>query len=142
MEGSKERIQDLVKPDERSRGIQARIFRQRADGTKVFSMSQVGSLRYHPISYVWKIRPDRLIKLTAGNGNVLVLTPETKLQAMKDGRFDWFRRTISTKDMVATVDHNMRFSPVVSAEVLTEDLPITFTTLRWTSPTPSSAPDS
>ncbi|MDD2532663.1 MAG: ATP-binding protein [Candidatus Methanomethylophilaceae archaeon] len=126
MEGSKERIQDLVEarmndPEEYRPGI----FRQRADGAKVFSMSQVGSLRYHPISYVWKIKtPDRLIKLTAGNGNVLVLTPETKLQAMKDGRFDWFEAgTISTKDMVATVDHNMRFSPVVSAEVLTEDLP-------------------
>ena len=126
LEGSKERIEDFVEarmdsPEEYRPGI----FRQRTDGAKVFSMSQVGSLRYHPISYVWKIKtPESLVKLTAGNGNVLVLTPETKLQAMKDGRFDWFEAcALSTKDMVATVDQNMRFSPIVSAEVLTEGLP-------------------
>ena len=126
LEGSKEKIQDFVEarmddPEEYRPGI----FRQRTGDAKVFSMSQVGSLRYHPISYVWKIKtPECLIRLTAGNGNVLVITPETKLQAMKDGRFDWFEAgSITDKDMVATVDQNMRFSPVVSAEVLTEDLP-------------------
>lgn len=121
-----ERIQDFVEarmndPEEYRPGI----FRQRADDAPILSISPVGSLRYHPISYVWKIRtPDRLVKLTAGNGSTLVLTPETKLQAMKGGRFDWFEAgSLTEEDMVATVERNMRFLPIASVEVLTEDLP-------------------
>lgn len=126
MEDSKERIQDFVEacmdsPEEYRPGI----FRQSTDGAKVLSVSEVGSLRYHSVSYVWKIRtPDRLIKLTAANGAMLVLTPETKVQAMKDGRFDWVEAgKLTDRDMVATVDGNMRLSPLTSVEALRDDLP-------------------
>ena len=101
------------------------IWRQAVEGDRIEAPSDLGSMRLLPVTYVWRIKtPEKLIKITASSGDSLVLTPETKIQAMHEGRFDWIASgEITTSDMVALVKDNMRMFPVDSVETLTEDLP-------------------
>ena len=124
-QGESEKIGDYVEsritePEEYKPGI----WRQAVDGTKIQSISDLGSVRYLPISYIWKIKtPDALVKITAG-GLSIILTPETKLQSMQDGRFDWVEaKNLRIGDMVSTITKNMRMQMVSEIEILTEDLP-------------------
>ena len=103
--GESETIRDFVEarmtePEEYRPGI----WRQAVDGGKTQSISDLGSVRYLPITYVWKIKtPEKVYKITAG-GSSIILTPETKLQAMQGSRFDWIEaRDLRVGDMVSTV---------------------------------------
>ena len=123
--GETETIRDFVEarmtePEEYKPGI----WRQAVDGGKTQSIAELGSVRYLPITYVWKIKtPERLYKITAGNTTIL-LTPETKIQAMQGSRFDWIQaKDIRIGDMASIVSKNMRMMLVTEIEVLTEDLP-------------------
>ena len=88
--GETETIRDFVEsrmtePEEYKPGI----WRQAVDGGKTQSISELGSVRYLPVTYVWKIKtPEKIYKITAGGSSILI-TPETKLQAMQGSRFDW-----------------------------------------------------
>ncbi|MBP5394848.1 MAG: ATP-binding protein, partial [Candidatus Methanomethylophilaceae archaeon] len=101
------------------------IWRQEVSGDRIEAPSDLGSLRLLPITYVWRIKtPERLIRITADGDDRLVLTPETKMQAMHGGRFDWTAaQDIAPGDMVSVVKENMRMLAVESVESLTEDLP-------------------
>lgn len=123
--GESESIADYVnarmtEPEEYRPGI----WRQKVDGDKTQSISDLGSVRYLPISYVWKIKtPERIYRITAG-GSSLLLTPETKLQAMQGSRFDWVQaKDLRVGDMVSMVKENMRLKPIDEIEVLDDDLP-------------------
>ena len=123
--GESETIRDFVEarmtePEEYRPGI----WRQAVDGGKTQSISDLGSVRYLPITYVWKIKtPDKVYKITAG-GSSIILTPETKLQAMQGSRFDWIEaRDLRVGDMVSTVTKNMRMQMITEIELLTDDLP-------------------
>lgn len=123
--GETEKIGDFVNarmtdPEEYRPGI----WRQAVDGGKTQSISALGSVSYLPITYVWKIKtPPMVYKIIAGDISIM-LTPETKLQALKDGRFDWVEaRNLCAGDMVSTVKLNMRFSQITEIECLTDNLP-------------------
>jgi replicative DNA helicase Mcm len=78
-----------------------------------------------PIIYVWRIKsPAKLIRITTMTQDSIIMTPETKLQAMRDGRFDWFASSeIIAGDMVALVRDNMRMIMVDKVEEITDDIP-------------------
>ena len=123
--GESEKIGDFVEarmtePEEYKPGI----WRQAVDGGKTQSISDLGSVRYLPITYVWKIKtPEKLYRITAG-GTTILITPETKLQAMQGARFDWIQsKDLRVGDMVSIVKENMRLQMVTEIEVLTDDLP-------------------
>lgn len=101
------------------------IWRQAVSGDRVEAPSDLGSMRLLPITYVWRIKtPEKLIRIAADGGDTLILTPETKIQAMHGGRFDWIpAQEIAEGDFVSLVRDNMRMVPVESVKVLTEDLP-------------------
>lgn len=111
----------MDKPEEYRPGI----WRQAVSGDKVLSQGDLGSMRLLPITYVWKIKtPEKLIRITTMTQDSLTLTPETKIQAMHDGNYDWVPAgEIVVGDMVPVVKNNMRMFMVQSVEVLTEDLP-------------------
>ena len=111
----------MTEPEEYRPGI----WRQAVEGDRIEAPSDLGSLRLLPITYVWRIKtPERLIRITTMDGDSLTLTPETKIQGMHDGRFDWTAaQDIKEGDMVSIVKENMRMLMVQSVEVLTEDLP-------------------
>ena len=124
-QGETERIEDFVNarmtdPEEYRPGI----WRQAVDGGKTMSISDLGSVRYLPITYVWKIStPKVLYRITAG-GTSVILTPETRIQAMQGSRFDWIQsKDIHVGDMVSVVARNMRMQTVTEVEMLTDDLP-------------------
>ncbi len=110
----------MTEPEEYKPGI----WRQAVDGGKTQSISDLGSVRYLPITYVWKIKtPERIYKITAG-GSSIILTPETKLQAMQGSRFDWIEaRNLGVGDMVSLVKENMRLQMITEIEILTDGLP-------------------
>ena len=110
----------MTNPEEYRPGI----WRQAVDGGKTQSISELGHVRYLPITYVWKIKtPEKVYRITAG-GATIMLTPETKLQAMQGSRFDWIEaRNLRIGDMVSVVKENMRLQMITEMEVLTDDLP-------------------
>ncbi len=110
----------MTEPEEYRPGI----WRQAIDGPKIQSISDLGSVRYLPITYVWKIKtPEKVYKITAG-GMSIIITPETKLQAMQGSRFDWIEsKNLHVGDMVSTVTKNMRMQMITEIEILTDDLP-------------------
>ncbi len=122
-EGKKLRIGDLVEanigtdPEEYRPGI----WRAPVEGVRVLSMHEYGSLRLHPVTYVWKIKsPEKLIRITAGDIS-LTLTPETKIQAMQGATFDWYEaHTISPGDMVNTFTDHMRLLRVDDVQEITD----------------------
>lgn len=124
--GETEKIGDFVnarmtEPEEYRPGI----WRQAVvDEWAVQSIGELGSVRYLPITYVWKIKtPEKLYKVSAG-GQSLILTQETKIQAMKNAIFDWVEaKELSVGDLVSLVGTNMRLQPIDNIEILTGDLP-------------------
>ena len=124
-EGKRARIGDLVEsrigdsPEEYRPGI----WRAPVEGVRVMSMSEYGSLRLHPVAYVWKIKcPERLVRTTAGGASIL-LTPETKLQAMQGATFDWAEASsIRPGDRVNLFTDAMRLPAVDSVEWV-DDVP-------------------
>lgn len=123
--GELETIGDMVNsrmtaPEEYRPGI----WRQAVTDLTIQSIGDLGSVRYLPVSYVWRIdTPKALFKITVG-GSVLTLTPETKLQAMKGASFDWVcAKDLAVGDMVSTVRDNMRLLPISEIEYITDDLP-------------------
>ncbi len=122
-----ERIEDFVRarmddPEEYRPGI----WRQKISGEdRIESPSDFGSMRLLPITYVWKIKtPEKLIKLTTVSKDTLLITPETKVQAMKDAKFDWVESAaLAPGDMVPIVGENIRMKMLESVEEVTEDLP-------------------
>lgn len=120
-----EKISDFVNarmtaPEEYKPGI----WRQEITPINIQSIGDLGSVRYLPVTHVWKIStPEKLFRLTV-NGTSLTLTPETKVQAMHEGRFEWFKASeLRVGDLVSTVRDNMRMFPLTEIELLTEDLP-------------------
>lgn len=125
LESGMERIEDFVKarmtdPEEYRPGI----WRQAVSGDRIESINSIGTVLL-PITYVWRIKtPEKLIKLTTMGGDSLILTPETKVQAMKDARYDWFESSsLVPGDFVTVVKGNGRLMMLQSVEELTEDLP-------------------
>ena len=125
LEAGTERIEDFVNarmsaPEEYRPGI----WRQAVSGDRIESINSVGTVLM-PITYVWKIKtPDKLIRLTTMGGDLLILTPETKVQAMKDARYDWFESgTLSPGDFVTIMKTNGRLMMLQSVEEITEGLP-------------------
>ena len=58
------------------------------------------------------------------SGDSLILTPETKVQAMKDARYDWFESSsLIPGDFVTIMKGNGRLLMLQSVEELTDDLP-------------------
>ena len=110
----------MTEPEEYRSGI----WRQAIDGPKIQSISDLGSVRYLPITYVWKIKtPEKVYKISAG-GMSIIITPETKLQAMQGSRFDWIEaKDLRIGDMVSIVTKNMRMQMITEIEILTDDLP-------------------
>ena len=110
----------MTEPEEYRPGI----WRQAVDGGKTQSISELGSVRYLPITYIWKIKtPEKVFKITAGGSSIL-MTPETKLQAMQGSRFDWVEaQDLRIGDMVSMVTNNMRLMMVSEIELLTDGLP-------------------
>ena len=124
-QGVTEAIRDFVEarmthPEEYRPGI----WRQEIEPVKTQSISDLGSVRYLPITHVWKIRtPEKVYRITAG-GESITITPETKLQAMQDGRFDWIEaKNLLVGDMVSVVKKNMRLQTITEIEIITDDLP-------------------
>lgn len=125
-DGNREKIADFVMhrmnaPEEYKPGI----WRQKAeDACLVQSIGDLGSVRYLPITYVWKIKtPDKLYKVKAGDCT-LILTPETKIQAMSGAKYDWVEaRNLKIGDFATVVKTNMRMMPISEIEILTDDLP-------------------
>ena len=124
-QGETEKIRDFVEarmtePEEYRPGI----WRQAIEPVKTQSISDLGSVRYLPVTYVWKIKtPESIYRITAG-GESIIITPETKLQAMQDSRFDWVEaKNLRVGDMVSVVKKNMRLQVVTEIEILTDDLP-------------------
>ena len=101
------------------------IWRQAVSGDRIASQGELGSIRLLPITYVWRIKsPAKLIRITTMTQDSIIMTPETKLQAMRDGRFDWFSSSeIAAGDMVALVRDNMRMIMVDKVEEITDDIP-------------------
>ena len=101
------------------------IWRQAVSGDRIASQGDLGSIRLLPVTYIWRIKsPDRLIRITTMTQDSVVLTPETKIQAMHDGRFDWIPSSeVKEGDMVSIVKDNMRMFMVQSVEEITEDIP-------------------
>ena len=101
------------------------IWRQAVSGDRIASQGDLGSIRLLPITYVWRIKsPEKLIRITTSTDDSIILTPETKIQAMKGGRFDWVASSdIAVGDFVSLVRDNMRMIPVDSVDVITEDIP-------------------
>ena len=125
LESGMERIEDFVKarmtdPEEYRPGI----WRQEVSGDRIESINSIGTVLL-PITYVWRIKtPEKLIKLTTMGGDSLILTPETKVQAMKDARYDWFESSSLTPgDFVTIMKGNGRLMMLQSVEELTDDLP-------------------
>ena len=125
LESGMERIEDFVKarmtdPEEYCPGI----WRQEVSGDRIESINSIGTVLL-PITYVWRIKtPEKLIKLTTMGGDSLILTPETKVQAMKDARYDWFESSSLTPgDFVTIMKGNGRLMMLQSVEELTDDLP-------------------
>ncbi len=123
--GEVEKIGDYVNsrmnaPEEYKPGI----WRQASDDWRIQSIGDLGSVRYLPITYIWKIKtPEKLYKITAG-GTTLTLTPETKIQAMVGATFDWVSACeLAVGNFVSIVGQNMRLMPITEIELLTEDLP-------------------
>ena len=110
----------MTEPEEYRPGI----WRQAVDGGKTQSISELGHVRYLPITYVWKIKtPEKVYKITAG-GSSIIITPETKLQAMQGSRFDWIEsKDLRVGDMVSMVKENMRLQMITEIELLTDGLP-------------------
>lgn len=100
------------------------IWRQTVDDWSIQSIGDLGSVRYLPIEYIWRIKtPERLYRISAG-GMSLILTAETKIQAMRGPTFDWVAASeLNVGDMASMVMENMRFFPITEIEILTEDLP-------------------
>lgn len=100
------------------------IWRQATSGSTVLGTYEMGSVRYMPVSYVWRIKtPAKLIRIVA-DGETLILTPETKIQAMQGINFDWIEaEKLNEGDRVSMVRENMRFFPITEKTELTEDLP-------------------
>lgn len=129
LESGDTRIEELVTskmtdPEEYRPGI----WRQPVEGDKIVSMSETGMVRILPVTYVWKIKtPEKLVEITTVTDDTLVLTPETKILAMCDGRFDWTEsRNIAEGGMVAICQESprrMRFTAIKSVEYLDKDLP-------------------
>ncbi len=124
-DGSTEKIEDFVNarmtaPEEYKPGI----WRQATSDAVIQSISELGSTRFLPVTYVWKIAtPEKLFKITAADIS-LILTPETKIQAMQGARFDWIEaKDLRVGDMVSTVRQNMRLFPIIDIELLTGGLP-------------------
>ena len=124
--GESETIREFVEarmtePEEYRPGI----WRQAVDGGKTQSISELGSVRYLPITYVWKIKtPEKVYKITAANGQTLILTPETKIQAMQGSKFDWVEaQDLRIGDMASMVMKNMRMVLITEIELLTDGLP-------------------
>ena len=125
LESGMERIEDFVKarmtdPEEYRPGI----WRQEVSGDRIESINSIGTVLL-PITYVWRIKtPEKLIKLTTMGGDSLILTPETKVQAMKDARYDWFESSsLAPGDFVTIMKGNGRLMMLQSVEELTDDLP-------------------
>ena len=125
LESGMERIEDFVKarmtdPEEYRPGI----WRQEVSGDRIESINSIGTVLL-PITYVWRIKtPEKLIKLTTMGGDSLILTPETKVQAMKDARYDWFESSsLIPGDFVTIMKGNGRLMMLQSVEELTDDLP-------------------
>ena len=125
LESGMERIEDFVKarmtdPEEYRPGI----WRQEVSGDRIESINSIGTVLL-PITYVWRIKtPEKLIKLTTMSGDSLILTPETKVQAMKDARYDWFESSsLIPGDFVTIMKGNGRLMMLQSVEELTDDLP-------------------
>ena len=125
LESGMERIEDFVKarmtdPEEYRPGI----WRQEVSGDRIESINSIGTVLL-PITYVWRIKtPEKLIKLITMGGDSLILTPETKVQAMKDARYDWFESSSLTPgDFVTIMKGNGRLMMLQSVEELTDDLP-------------------
>lgn len=123
--GEVEKIEDFVNaritdPEEFRPGI----WRQSVSDILIQSISDLGSVRYLPVTYVWKIKtPEKVIKLTAGGLSIL-LTFETKIQAMQNQKFDWIEaKNIRVGDFVSTVTKNMRLQMVTQIEILDKNLP-------------------
>lgn len=129
LESEDTRIEDYVRskmdsPEEYRDGI----WRQKVDGERILSFSEQGIIRLLPVTYVWKIRtPDKLVRITTDDGDVLILTPETKIQAMHGSRFDWIEsKDVTGNDSVSICvgePRRMRMIRVRSVEHLTDDLP-------------------
>ena len=100
------------------------IWRQAVSGDRIESINSIGTVLM-PITYVWRIAtPERLIRLTTVGGDTLVLTPETKIQAMKDARFDWMEASVlAAGDFVTVMKNNGRLMMLQSVESITEGLP-------------------
>ncbi|MCQ2086109.1 MAG: ATP-binding protein, partial [archaeon] len=109
----------MVEPEEYKPGV----WRQAVDGVKIQSFADFG-VRYIPVSYIWKIKtPEVLYRITAGSTS-LVLTAETKIQAMQGIRFDWIEaKNLKVGDMAAIILDNMRFVPISNIEIVTDNLP-------------------
>ncbi len=123
--GETEMIGDFVdarmdSPEEYRPGI----WRQAIDPVSIQSIGDLGSVRYLPVTYVWKIKtPEKLYRITVG-GSSLMMTPETKIQAMKGPIFDWVEaKDLALGDLVSTVRDNMRLLPITEIEVLVDDMP-------------------
>lgn len=129
LENEDVRIEEYVRskmdsPEEYREGI----WRQKVDGERILSMSEQGIIRLLPVTYVWKIAtPKTLIGITTDQDDRLVLTPETKIQAMQGSRFDWVEsQNITENDSVSICigsPRRMRFAKVRSVERITDDLP-------------------
>lgn len=126
VEDAKVPISELVEPrmtdpEEYRPGI----WRQAVKGVRALSSSQLGSMRYMPVSHVWKIKtPEKIIKVTLADGSSLTLTPETKIMAWKGAMCDWHESASLEKgDVAMTAGGRVGRSEIVSVETLTEDLP-------------------
>jgi len=84
------------------------IWRQAVTGERVIAVTENGIAKGLPVSYIWKIKtPPFLVEILTSGNDRLTLTPETKIFAGKDMRFDWIAAkdiTPGTLAMVASKD--------------------------------------
>jgi len=104
------------------------IWRQDVSGERVIAVTENGSAKGLPVTHVWRITtPPFLVEMITVNDDRLVLTPETKILAGKDMRFDWIESKDITPGMLAMVASKekmiLRAVEIKEVSMTQDDLP-------------------
>jgi replicative DNA helicase Mcm len=107
------KIKDLVEPRMTSpEEYRPGIWRQPVSGCGVISITKNGYPEGLPVTFVWKIKsPDELVELITDDGNVLVLTKETKIMARDGMNIDWVSASDIRQGMLAVVVDREKMVP-------------------------------
>ncbi len=112
----------MTAPEEAKPGIWA----QKSDGHKVDSVIR-GSIGERELSSIWRLNtPSFLVEITTSGGMSIMLTPETKVIARRDGKtgYFWHCRDLSAGDeALVRADGKMKWARLKETREVRENLP-------------------